>query len=60
MKVKVKNENANKCLFWHDWKVVKETGKTKYKECVSCGSRMIVSEGEGYQPIDYKWVTRNN
>lgn len=41
---------------WHRWKVRRDTCKTVYEECVSCGKRRVWQHPGGHQPIDQHWV----
>lgn len=54
---KMKMEPPNKCLIWHRWELVKDTGATEYHKCKDCGARFARSTSGGYQPINYRWVT---
>ena len=41
-----------KC-WWHKWKLIKDTQKHQYFECVKCGERKVEQMyTSGYQPID--------
>lgn len=53
---KMKLEPAKRCLFWHRWQLVKDTGATIYSECRKCGARRAVQNGGVYQPINQDWV----
>lgn len=56
-KAKLKMEPPNKCLLWHRWRLVKDTGLTKYHQCVDCGARIAQQpHGSGYQPMNMRWV----
>ena len=44
------------CLFFHKWRIDKDTGFTIYKECIKCGKRDIEQGEGGYQPIDYSYL----
>ena len=55
---KIKVETRERCLIWHRWKLVKNTGFSQYHECKDCGSRIAMQPDGGYQPINYAWVLR--
>jgi hypothetical protein len=40
----------------HNWKVVKDTGITKYYKCKHCGRKQVRQKLGGYQPIDWKFL----
>ena len=54
---KMKMEPPNKCQIRHRWELVKDTGAIKYHKCKDCGARFARSTSDGYQPINYRWVT---
>ena len=57
---KIKVEPANRCLIWHRWELIEDTGKTSYHECKDCGARIAKQlDGGCYQPIDNDWVMGN-
>ena len=45
------------CCFgiFHKWIVIRDTGKTCYRECRRCSKRDIKQRVGGYQPIDREW-----
>lgn len=45
-----------KCMFFHRWVVVTDTGATRYMECKRCSARRIVQCIDGYQPIDFDFL----
>jgi hypothetical protein len=45
-----------KCLFFHKWKIDKDTGFTIYRRCMKCGKKEIKQRGGGYQPIDKTYL----
>lgn len=51
--------NDKTCWFFHKWKLIKNTGNTKYFECVKCESRKATQLiNDGYQPFDLKWLMK--
>lgn len=55
--VEIITSPGKKCLFLHKWKKVKDTGFTSYFECQKCGSRKVHQKSNGYQPIDWNWLS---
>lgn len=56
MKAKIPNKN-NGCLLWHKWRLVKDTGYTKYWKCKDCDAGFVYQpDGAGYQPINTEWL----
>ena len=54
--MKAKASTGKKCFFWHRWRLVKDTGFTKYHECKDCSSRRA-AQGDGvYQPVAWDWL----
>ncbi len=48
----------NKCLFFHKFTLVKNTGITRYYKCKKCSYRKIEQDTwQGYQPIDSKFLS---
>lgn len=46
-----------KCVLFHRWKTVHDTGFTLYQECADCESRRATQpKTGGYQPINTEWV----
>lgn len=41
----------------HKWRFSHGTGH-QYYECTRCGKRVIKMLLEGYQPVDYAWLER--
>ena len=39
-KLKIKQQPSTGCKFWHNWKLVEDTGVFKYEEC-HCGARQV-------------------
>jgi len=50
-----------KCLFFHKWKIDRDTGFTTYKRCEKCGIRTICQDHSrgGHQPIDIEYLNMN-
>ena len=42
---------------FHKWKLHHSTGKYNYYECKKCKARKYIEVTEGYQPLDYDWLT---
>jgi len=54
---KVKRERKRKCLLFHHFKTIRDTGATLYQECLRCGMRIARQNAcGGYQPVDQQWV----
>jgi len=46
-----------RCLFFHRWRTVHDTGFTLYQECEHCESRKVTQpKTGGYQPINTDWL----
>ena len=43
-------------LTFHKWKIVRDTGKTVYRQCELCPKRDVFQRSGGYQPIDRNWM----
>jgi len=48
--------NPRMCILWHSWRKKADTRHNTYFECRDCGSRMVVQQDGGYQPIDFRWL----
>lgn len=57
IKISIRNDN---CLLWHRWRLIKDTGKTKYFVCKDCSARRVIQTGEGYQPVDIDWLCKES
>jgi hypothetical protein len=51
--------HGKKCLFWHRWKLEKSNSITSYYSCKDCTARFVNQSGQGYQPVDWEWITHN-
>ncbi|OCH31818.1 hypothetical protein A6E13_16480 [Aliivibrio fischeri] len=56
IKIKWESNRAKPCRFFHKWMLAFSTGHTDYFQCKKCGSRLVVQDIGGYQPINLKWV----
>ena len=46
-----------RCLLFHRWRTVHDTGFTLYQECADCESRKVTHPNTGgYQPINTDWL----
>ena len=45
-----------RCMLFHRWREVMDTGFTVYTECKDCKSRHIRQRDGGYQPINVDWL----
>ena len=44
-------------LHWHDWELIRDSGKYLYAECLLCGTRGYAEYNpSGHQPLDRDWL----
>lgn len=58
--MKAKMLTPQRCLIFHDWREIMDTGFTVYTECNQCKSRAISQREGGYQPVNIKWLCGNS
>lgn len=49
--------DKNSCLFFHRWKTVFDNKHSRYQECKDCDARRILQNLNGYQSINFKFLT---
>lgn len=54
--MKAKMLTAGKCLIFHRWCEILDTGFTVYSECKDCKSRKVRQRGGGHQPVNIDWL----
>jgi hypothetical protein len=48
----------SECKIFHKWEYIKGD-HNKYYKCSKCSKRKVEQPREGYQPVDFMWLSNN-